>query len=45
MYQSTDVERFVTLFYGILDVATNSMTFVNAGHEPLYVVGPDGVGA
>ncbi|MEJ2721546.1 MAG: SpoIIE family protein phosphatase [bacterium] len=42
MYQSTDVEKFVTLFYGVLNVATGEMTFVNAGHEPAIVVSGDG---
>ena len=42
MYQSTDVEKFVTLFYGILNVADHEFTFVNAGHEPAIVVSADG---
>ena len=42
MYQSTDVERFVTLFYGILDVTAHAMTFVSAGHEPGLVFSPSG---
>ncbi|UCG51689.1 MAG: SpoIIE family protein phosphatase [Candidatus Latescibacterota bacterium] len=34
MYQSTDAEKFVTLFYGVLDPDKHEMSFVNAGHEP-----------
>lgn len=34
-------ERFITLFLGIIDLATRSMRFVNAGHNPpmLYHAG------
>lgn len=42
MYQSTDVEKFVTFFYGVLDTTANEITFVNAGHEPAIVVSSDG---
>jgi serine phosphatase RsbU (regulator of sigma subunit) len=37
MHRSTDVEKFATLFYGMLKVGTHEMTFVNAGHEPPFV--------
>ncbi|UCH84147.1 MAG: SpoIIE family protein phosphatase [Candidatus Latescibacterota bacterium] len=42
IYQSTDDEKFVTLFYGILDVARHDISFVNAGHEPAIVVSSEG---
>ena len=32
--QDTDDERFVTLFYGLLDDQTRSCTWASAGHEP-----------
>jgi serine phosphatase RsbU (regulator of sigma subunit) len=34
---------FATLFLGVLDTATGSLSYVNAGHEPPTVVGPQGV--
>ena len=42
MYRSTDVEKFATLFYGVLGVRTHEITFVNAGHEPPLVFTSDG---
>jgi sigma-B regulation protein RsbU (phosphoserine phosphatase) len=42
MHRSTDVEKFATLFYGILKVGEHSMTFVNAGHEPPFVFAASG---
>ena len=37
MYRSLDDERFVTLFYSVLDVSTHELTFCNAGHENPFV--------
>jgi sigma-B regulation protein RsbU (phosphoserine phosphatase) len=34
---------FATLFLGVLDTATGSLSYVNAGHEPPTIVGPQGV--
>ena len=42
MHRSTDVEKFATLFYGILKVGDHSFTFVNAGHEPPFVFAASG---
>jgi sigma-B regulation protein RsbU (phosphoserine phosphatase) len=33
---------FVTLFYGHYDVETGDLTYVNAGHDPPYIVRKDG---
>jgi sigma-B regulation protein RsbU (phosphoserine phosphatase) len=42
MHRSTDVEKFATLFYGILNIRAHEMTFVNAGHEPPFVFAASG---
>jgi sigma-B regulation protein RsbU (phosphoserine phosphatase) len=34
---------FVTLFLGIVDTLTGEMTYVNAGHDPPTIVGPNGI--
>ncbi|HEU4929986.1 MAG TPA: GAF domain-containing SpoIIE family protein phosphatase [Candidatus Krumholzibacteria bacterium] len=33
IFQSTDPEKFATLFYAVLDVTTGAISFCNAGHE------------
>lgn len=40
--RSTGAERFVTLFYGVLDPDTHSFEYVNAGHNPPFLVQQDG---
>ena len=41
---NTAPEKFVTLFYGVLDARTRSLQYVNAGHpRPLLVRGNGGV--
>jgi sigma-B regulation protein RsbU (phosphoserine phosphatase) len=38
IYKSTDAEKFVTLFYGILNRGTHEFTYANAGHNyPLFL--------
>ncbi len=34
--------KFVTLFYGVLDFAKFELTYTNAGHPPLIICHPDG---
>ena len=38
LYQSTSDEKFVTLFYGILDTHAHQLCFCNAGHDNPYVL-------
>jgi len=37
------MSMFATLFFGVLDPETGSLAYINAGHEPLIVVGPGGI--
>jgi len=34
---------FVTLFFGVVNPLTGKMFYVNAGHEPLYIIGKNGI--
>jgi serine phosphatase RsbU (regulator of sigma subunit) len=40
----TQAELFVTVFYGILDPSTSSLTYCNAGHLPPYLLSADAGG-
>ncbi len=37
-----DLAMFATLFFGVLDPDTGVLSYVNGGHEPIFVVGPGG---
>ena len=38
LFNSTDINKYATLFYGILDFSQNKITFCNAGHnEPILI--------
>ncbi|MEI7982899.1 MAG: PP2C family protein-serine/threonine phosphatase, partial [Bacteroidota bacterium] len=34
---------FVTVFYGILNTVTGDIEYVNAGHNPPYIIGQNGI--
>jgi len=42
IFQSTDPEKFATLFYGVLDTNTHELSYCNAGHEIPFVFRGDG---
>ena len=37
-----ELAMFATLFFGILDPDTGNLSYINGGHEPLYIVNPGG---
>jgi phosphoserine phosphatase RsbU/P len=42
LYESTDTGKFVTAFYGVLDVKNRVFTFSNAGHNPPMLLRANG---
>jgi sigma-B regulation protein RsbU (phosphoserine phosphatase) len=42
IFQSTDPEKFATLFYGVLDTGGHRLSYCNAGHEIPFVFSGDG---
>ena len=38
-----DEGMFATIFFGVLNPASGRLHYVNGGHEPLLIVGPEGV--
>jgi phosphoserine phosphatase RsbU/P len=41
-YASSLADRYATLFYGVFDIATRTLRYVNAGHNPPVVLRADG---
>lgn len=42
LFESTQANKYVTLFYGELDAASRRLAYVNAGHVPPFRVASDG---
>ena len=43
IYSNTNAEKFITFFWGILDMSSSSFTYVNAGHNPPFLIKKDKV--
>jgi phosphoserine phosphatase RsbU/P len=37
-----DLNMFATLFFGLLDPSNGRLAYINAGHNPPFILGPDG---
>jgi len=37
-----DLAMFATLFFGVLDPDSGTLSYISGGHEPLFVIGSDG---
>lgn len=42
LFRATTVEKFATLFYGVLDARTHTLAYCNAGHERPLLLGAAG---
>ena len=42
MENHVDLNMFATLFFGLLDPSNGQLAYINAGHNPPFVLGPDG---
>lgn len=41
LFRSTDIQKFATLFYGILDMKTHTIEYSKAGHEAPFLLDPN----
>ena len=42
LFDSTSAEKFVTMFYSILDTSSHQLSYSNAGHDNPYLLSPGG---
>jgi sigma-B regulation protein RsbU (phosphoserine phosphatase) len=42
LHESTSPEKFVTLFYAVVDTGIGTISYCNAGHEQPYLIAADG---
>ncbi len=43
LFQSTDSDKFVTLFYGVIETESKQLDYCNAGHNPPILISGDNV--
>ncbi len=42
VHENTSVDKYITFFYGVLDIEAMTFTYCNAGHNPPYLFHRDG---
>ena len=42
IHNNTDLDKFITFFFGELDIKKHTFTFCNAGHNPPYKINKEG---
>ena len=41
IFQNTDLDKYITFFYGVLDIDKNTFAYCNAGHNPPFFIRAD----
>lgn len=44
-HHNTRIHMFATLFFGVLDPSSGTLSYVNGGHEPPVIIGKNGIKA
>lgn len=42
IHANTGIDKFITMFWGMLDIREHTLEYVNAGHNPPYLLRSDG---
>ncbi|QHU99682.1 SpoIIE family protein phosphatase [Synechocystis sp. CACIAM 05] len=38
-----DMAMFATLFFGVIDISNGNLSYINAGHEPVFILSSEGI--